>query len=229
LWVDKAEEIDSVISKFQAYTTEHHVEPDSKQYKMQFDPSSVVFTLVTVSRLQTILQRYEKRPFSSKPFYESCVREGRLTFFDGPAILTALTAAFRKISELPGSLRLNLESPPIQKDEVLISLVSSDELKRLYAEFGDSLFFENIRDFLNTPHAKDHPGRTTPNQEIVKTVRACPEKMLSRNNGIVFRAETVTLGEKPNQVNLTRGSIVNGLPDNDVCRAERCFNMLRAR
>lgn len=217
LWVDKAEEIDSIMSKFQAYKAEHHFDADSKQYSMEFDSTAVTFALVTLSRLQNIRQRYEKKSFASRAFYDECIKERRLTFVDGPTVLLALRAAFRKISELPESLRLNLEAPPIQKDGVFISVVSSDELRRLYNEFGDSLFFENVRDFLHTPRGKDRPGRTTPNQEIIKTVSSCPERMLSRNNGIVFRAEAVSPGDVPQAINLTRGSIVNG------CQTTMCI------
>lgn len=70
------------------------------------------------------------------------------------------------------------------------------------------LFFENIRDFLGI--AKDRPGRTTPNQEINRTVLEHPEKMLERNNGIVMRAATLDPGNTDCEVILSMGSIVNG-------------------
>src|SRR6266496_2482329 len=50
---------------------------------------------------------------------------------------------------------------------------------------GDALFFENIRDFLGVT-SQERTGRKTPNKEIIKTVTTEADKMLSRNNGIVF-------------------------------------------
>src|ERR1019366_1851928 len=169
------------------------------------------------TKLSALLDRYGKRAFSSKPFFTKCQSEGRLMFIDGTSILSTLRVAFRKISELPDQLELRLGAPVIQKGDVFISVISGDELKRLYDQFGESLFFENVRDFLQVARGKDRPGRTTPNQEIVKTLTICPDRMLSRNNGIVFRAERVTLGDRTDLLHLSRGSIVNG------CQTTMCI------
>jgi hypothetical protein len=49
LWVDTAEDIDSILSKFEAYQTQHHLDENSTQYAMEFDPSRVSFAVVTLS------------------------------------------------------------------------------------------------------------------------------------------------------------------------------------
>jgi hypothetical protein len=93
--------------------------------------------------------------------------------------------------------------------------VASTEIQKLYQLFGDALFFENIRDFLG--YSEKRSGRTTPNQEIVKTIRDSPDKMLQRNNGIVIRAENVSSGISSKQLIINRGSIVNG------CQTTMCL------
>ncbi len=60
-------------------------------------------------------------------------------------------------------------------------------------------------------------GRTTPNLEIIKTIKNDPEKFLSRNNGLVFGAEFVEPGLNDRQLLLKNGSVVNG------CQTTMCL------
>lgn len=217
LWVDRAEKIDSIVSNFQAYLTTHHSRLSGQQYQFNFDDQSPHFLLITLSRLKGILKRYEDREFASKDFYRQLVTESRLHFIDGNQILSILRAAHRKTSQLPANLILNLETPVIRKDNVFFGIIASTELRALYDQFGDALFFENIRDFLGPAKGRERVGRTTPNDEIIKTITICPDKMLERNNGIVFRADKVELGESDSQLRLSRGSVVNG------CQTTMCL------
>ena len=73
-----------------------------------------------------------------------------------------------------------------------------------------TLFFANVRDFLGVQKGSDKVGRTTPNNEIMKTINTAPEQLLARNNGIVFGVEKVEPGTTPNQLILKNGSVVNG-------------------
>ncbi len=81
---------------------------------------------------------------------------------------------------------------------------------------GDALFFENIRDFLGVT-SQERTGRKTPNKEIIKTVTTEADKMLSRNNGIVFSTSKVELGGSDRRLILHNSSVVNG------CQTTMCI------
>jgi len=216
LWVDRADDIDSVLSKFQAYLAEGQVK--GQQYRLpdlESQPSHCM--LVTLSRLDRILKQYEKRQFASRDFYQRLRAERRLHFVHGHQVFSILRAAYSKVSGLPATLTLNLETPVIYKDNVYFGVISSTGLRALYSQSGDALFFEDIRDFLGPARGRVKEGRTTPNDEIIKTVTTSPDRMLERNNGIVFRADRVEFGEGQSQLILTSGSVVNG------CQTTMCL------
>ena len=213
-WVDRAETIDSVISKFQAYTR-------SMRHGMQtlFDTNdqNLHFMLVTLSPLSGILDRYEKAEYASIDFYRQCDADNRIHFVDGHQILSILRAAYGKLSRLPNDLVLNFTTSYMQMGNVYVGIISNAELKALYAKYGDALFFENVRDFLGVPRTVERLGRTTPNNEIVKTITEYPNQMLARNNGIVFGAQTIEPGGSATQLVLKNGSVVNG------CQTTMCM------
>ena len=214
LWVDRADAIDSVVSKFQAFTTDRIGQQPTL---FDLDSDSTNFLLVTLSTLPGILDRYKKQQYSSKAFYQKCATEGRIHFIDGSQILELLKTAYKKLNQVPTELTINFETAYIQKDNVFIGVISSDELKALHKRFGDALFFENVRDFLGVQPELEKKGRTTPNLEIMKTVKNAPDKMLARNNGLVFGAERVTPGTNERQLVLNNGSVVNG------CQTTMCL------
>lgn len=215
LWVDRAEAIDSIISKFQAYTTKS--EGQSIMELMELEKPKAHFLLVTLSPLAGILERYEKTRLASQEFYRRCKSESRINFIDGYDILQTLKTAYAKINRLPSNLELNFHSLCEPVGNVYIGVMSSSEIKSLYKLFGDALFFENVRDFLGYPKPVGRIGRTSPNNEIAKTITNEPGKLLSRNNGLVFGADKVEKGEKPKQLILTNGSVVNG------CQTTMCI------
>lgn len=217
LWLDRAEKIDSVISNFQAYAIAQQSPISNNQLLFTFDNVPPHFLLVTLSPLEGILKKYESRSFASKDFYRTCVAERRINFVDGRQILEILRAAYLKVNELPTSLVLNLETSVVNKDNVFIGIISSKEIQRLYEIVHDALFFENVRDFQGISLGRERLGRTTPNDEIVKTITTAPDKMLERNNGIVFKANDVKVSDDRRQLTLSRGSLVNG------CQTTMCL------
>ena len=60
---------------------------------------------------------------------------------------------------------------------------------RLYDQFGDALFLENIREFLGVLGQKN--SLTDVNREILETLEEDPVNFLAKNNGITFRASQV--------------------------------------
>lgn len=213
LWVDRADKIDSVISKFQAFI---RMDTDQQPLLFDLDEGTKHFMLVTLSPISGILNSYGRQDYSSKAFYQQCIDENRLHFIDGLEILALLRTAYRKLNQLPNELTINFETPYVQKRDVYIGVISSIELKKLHKQAGDALFFENIRDFLGVK-TRVEKGRTTPNLEIIKTIQDAPDKMLSRNNGLVFGAHKVTPGETDRQLILNGGSVVNG------CQTTMCL------
>lgn len=159
-------------------------------------------------------KKYEQHEYGNKSFYLDLVANKRLHFIDGWEILKILQSTYRKVSDSPIRLVLNLETPVISKGNVYIGIISSKELKHLYDDFNESLFFENLRGFQGL---KSRQGRKLPNIEIVKTITTDPERMLERNNGIVIKASKVELDASKTQLTLTRGSVVNG------CQTTTCL------
>lgn len=217
LWVDRSSMIDTVISKFEAYHQKHFANIDEKgQLALPLEEEgSPHFLLITLSPLKGILESYESKRLSSRHIYDRWIDEQRIHFIDGIQILRELQTAYRKLGEVPVNLTVRLAYRCIEIDNVYLGAISSDELKSLYNEYGDSLFFENIRDFLGV---SDSPsGRTTPNEEILRTITDAPEKMLERNNGIVIRADSVEVADDGKELYLSKGSVVNG------CQTTMCM------
>jgi hypothetical protein len=217
LHIDRADDIDSILSKFQAF-----LEIENKQNQLELFSNSgdavsggTYFLVVTLSPLSGILKKYQEKAYSSRKFYDQCSEEHRIHFIDGNAILNLLVNTYSKLSKVPTNLIINFETQYIHKEDVYIGVISNSELQNLYKQFGDALFFENVRDFLGVSTEK--VGRTTPNLEIIKTIKNEPHRMLSRNNGLVLGAEKVQPGLNSNQLILENGSVVNG------CQTTMCL------
>jgi hypothetical protein len=225
LYIDRVEALDTILSKFEAFQSKYHTDRGTGQGTLAFTDPSVTFFIITLSDVDSIVRRYEKKQLSSRSFYDRLKQSKRLEIVQGSHVLKILRGAYLKMGELPKTLRVHLTSAPLQKDNVYIGIVSSLELKALYAEFGDALFFENVRDFQDPAKVRERTGRTTPNLEIIKTVTEQPGSLLSRNNGIVFRAEAVD-PDGASALVLTNGSIVNGC-QSTMCvvlhATEECF------
>ena len=211
LHIDRADILDSILSKFQAYYQMNHGNQESNpQFTFLNDERLPHFLIATCSVLDGIISNYERRSLSSRFFYNQLKQERHLHFIDGNKLFSLMRAIYSKAFDLPTNLVLNLEGKPINRDNVYLGIMSSETLKSLYDEFGDALFFENVRDFLGLSDAEEEQSVTTPNDEILKTIQNAPEKMLERNNGIVLRADLVVEGEAEHQLKLSKGSVVNG-------------------
>lgn len=218
LFIDRTEDIDLILRKFSEWNAELQLPADTKgQLKLEINPEpiDVHFAVVTLSRLTSLLKKYSEKHIA-EDFYREWTSQGRLHFIDGEYILRILQADFIKRHGAPARIELMLESPPIRKDNVYLSIISSDALRDIHRQFGNALFFENVRDFLGLTN-DDRATRTSPNKEMVKTITAHPEKMLERNNGVVFKASRVEQGSSNTSLVLVNGSIVNG------CQTTTCI------
>ncbi len=136
LWVDRADMIDSVISKFKAFKSK-----DANQLNLfSADAENNHFMLVTLSPLKGILEQYKKKQYSSKDFYDECIAENRVYFVDGHEILTLVKNAYSKLNQVPTDLTINFEVPYISKDNVYIGILSNFELKELHKS-SETLYF----------------------------------------------------------------------------------------
>jgi hypothetical protein len=212
------EEFDNIISKFRNY---EHRSRDQQTPLLPPDEgtaSTNTFFIVTSSKLDGIVKRYRDSALASRQFYERLQSEGRLVLVDGQRILTLLQSLYRKTHIVPTDFELVATVGWLTVGTVRIGTILAHDLVDLYRQCGDSLFFENIRDFLGVTSGKKKAGegRVTVNQDIIATIDEAPEKMLERNNGITFRAEAVEeLGA--NRLRLRNAGIING------CQTTMCL------
>lgn len=209
LWVQSKyrikgkEEFDSIISKFKNRLDANKPFQTSLFPEENLETKQINFQVITLHNLDHILQIYEKSSLASVEFYKRLKSEKRIDIFDGPCILTFLQEAYLKSFVLPSEIELNLVTEYINWQDVYIGVLAGTQLRSLYEIYGDALFFENIRDYLY--FTKDNGV----NKEIQQTVSEEPEKMLSRNNGIVFKASSVKQ-QGATSLKLHEASIVNG-------------------
>jgi hypothetical protein len=162
--------------------------------------------LVTASELSNSLTEYRRSHLASVEFYESLLQSNRLHIWDLSKIYELLRSAYIKSFVLPDDLEIEFAADLVQWQNVHVGILKGEELKRLYKSHGDSLFFENIRDYLYD--SRSHKT-TDVNREIAETLEHAPEQMLARNNGIVFKARVVQ-ADGLRKLRLQEASIVNG-------------------
>jgi len=95
-------------------------------------------------------------------------------------------------------------------------VLAGQRLIDLVSEYGDGLFFENIRDWLGSGD-----DQFSVNNSIIDTIQNEPSKMLERNNGITVRAASVKRSEDGHTLKISRGAIVNG------CQTTMCLWQLK--
>jgi hypothetical protein len=216
------DDFDTIISKFKNFesgrilpnppapTLFPHLEADVKAHPV------VTFAIATSSKLEGILQKYEQSTLASREYYNQLVKQGRLLVVDGPRILTLLQNLYKKTHLIPSDVTLRASNKWIECNGVFQGAISGVDLVELYRNHGDALFFENIRDFLGTTSGKVVTTRSTVNQEIIKTIKEEPGKMLARNNGLTFRASDVKINAG-GTADLSMAAIVNG------CQTTMCL------
>lgn len=209
------DDIDGIISKFRDY--KHSFveisEEDEKPKQLNLleinhPPKTIRFMIVTASDIREILAKYEKSKRPSLAFYKELMTEKSLYVINGPDLIPLLKKTYRKLHILPSDFSIKFAQPYIQMRDVYIGVISGIELNTLYENFGDSLFIENIREFLGS--VKDRSSLTDVNREMLETLENNPERFLAKNNGITFRASEINTDDS-NTIRLTEASIVNGL------------------
>lgn len=242
LTIKKAEEIDTIISKFKDYHDRIHTNKVGQRYMAEFGlpndaarptkrakkpkreltvvetndvvPSDCTFVIVTLSKIKSrILPEYEKSSYTSKNYYIELVNSGRLLILDGPDVFPLAQAAYRKSNILPSNISLSFVTEFIKWNDVYIGVISARELKECYRNYGEAIFLDNIRLFVGYSSKTDREGV---NSSILETAENYPEEMLARNNGITFRATKVSVVNN-RELFLEQGSIVNG------CQTTKCI------
>lgn len=211
-------DFDSIISKFQGFHERHFADSAGPLFahggvSVGNEPA-VYYQIVAGNSLENIIKKYEVSSFSSIQFYQHLRDTKQLEIIDGHKTLDLLRTAYRKANILPSNFEITFETDFIEKDNVYIGVLSGRELRRLYGVYGDSLFYENIRNFLTSRNRPD--TGTAVNEEIIKTVREEPDQFLSRNNGIVFKARGVSRIDN-RTIRLQESSVVNG------CQTTMCI------
>ena len=145
---------------------------------------------------------------SSRAYYDRLMREGRLFVVDGQAAFSALQTAYGRAFGMANEITLFSQTGWIHLGTVRLGVLQADDLIELYSRHGDALFFENIRDWLGPKSGKVAPDQLTVNQEIAETIINEPGRFLERNNGVTFKAASVTADG--NRLVLRDASIVNG-------------------
>lgn len=215
---DKSE-FDTILSKFRDYEAQKLAGKSGlfPSFERDAPDPTTKFMVVTSSKLDGILAAYQSSYLASRPYYDSLVQSGRLIRMDGPRILGVLQKLYRKAHLLPTNIEISATSGWLTVGSVRLGTIRGSDLLSLYEKHGDSLFFENIRDFLGiTSGKKAVSNRETVNDEIIRTIERDPEKMLERNNGITFRAERLEEQSEQKYV-LHNGAIVNG------CQTTMCL------
>lgn len=163
--------------------------------------SNKYFALATMSDLHSaILRRYRDSQRPAAVYFNIWLRENRVAIIDGPAIFSIFHEQYAKTFASPQTQTLQFTSKHVHFANVWLGVIAASELRRIYDLARDSIFFENIRDFI---------GVTDVNQEIARTIQETPERFLEMNNGIVFSTSHVSEIDE-HTLQIDRASIVNG-------------------
>jgi hypothetical protein len=217
LHIREVDEFDSILSKFAAWERAALEDQGTGRNLSLFKDNSgssglgsCHFIIITSSNLERIRLRYETGRLPSLEFYRRIMKDGRLHVIDGPRLLLVLQSLYRQSYLIAPELELQLHAGFLRQHNVFLSILTARTLRALHAQYGNSLFFENIRDFLGISGDHSEKGREHDvNDAILDTLQNHPAKMLGRNNGITFRADDVAvISDK--MLRLVRGSIVNG-------------------
>lgn len=202
-------EIDSIVSKFKDFLSFDQNTLGQNLFGEQEFLANSEFLIISLSKLGTILQKYEASNRSSLSFYNDLKDKKKIRIIDGIQILDILQKAYRKMHIMPSNFELKSDSGFLDKGNVFVGLISSSDLQALYGRFGDSLFLENIREYLGERSGKVDKKRETVNTAIKDTLEVEPNHFLARNNGITFRARKVKKIDDQ-KISLDDASIVNG-------------------
>lgn len=208
------DDIDNILSKFESFT--HKLGQPSLELAVQqlsllteseeeTRSPKLQFYIVTLrSSLDVILSHYENSSFSSLKFYSSLKREDRIHIIDGYGVYNLFLKAYHREFTLPKTVQFQLVSGIVQHESVYVGVMSAQDLVRIYRNSGDGIFFENVRDFIGL--GKNDAREI--NNEIYKTAKKKPERMLALNNGITFKATGLSV--ENDIIYLENAGIING-------------------
>ena len=205
------EELDGILSKFYVYERDLSA-PEEGVLFSEPKPPAVVYIIAAGSDLAGIRRRYVDRKPSSYAFYDQLCQSGRLLFVDGKDMLAWMRRTYARSTTVPASFKLESSEPWLNVGDVHIGVLAGQSLISLVKEYGDGLFFENIRDWLG-----GGGDQLSVNNSIADTIRNEPSRMLERNNGITVRAESVERLDNGRTLMIHRGAIVNG------CQTTMCL------
>ena len=103
------------------------------------------------------------------------VESERLIFANGTDILTWMRNTYARSTTLPASFKLESAKQWLNIGDVHIGVLDGQSLIDLVNEYGDGLFFENIRDWLGGGGEGD---QLSVNNSIAETIRGEPSRML---------------------------------------------------
>jgi hypothetical protein len=210
LKISTTEELDGILSKFYVYERDL-LAPEEGVLFSEPQPPGVIYIIVAGSDLAGIRRRYIERKPSSYGFYEELCQSGRLHFVDGGDMLAWMRRTYARSTTVPASFKLESSEHWLNVGDVHIGVLAGQSLINLVKEYGDGLFFENIRDWLGGG------GDLSVNNSIADTIKNEPSRMLERNNGITVRAESVERLDNGRTLMVHRGAIVNG------CQTTMCL------
>jgi len=205
------DDFDRIISKFQAFeaNTNNTNKPEKKQLDLLSQAENIPETdshyyIATLSDLSFILQKYSQSNLSSISFYERLKSSGRIMVVDGEKLYQIFLSAYRKEVVLPQKIEFKSVGSIVSHENVHVGIMSASELVRIYKNSGEGIFFENVRDFIGLGKSDS----LQINNEIFKTAKDKPQKMLERNNGITFKAKKLSIED--DLIVLEQAGIING-------------------
>jgi hypothetical protein len=168
---------------------------------MIVDRQDIFFAITTISDLQTsIVPNYLRSGKPSVMYFKQWLLEKRIEIIDGPVIWKLFRDWFVKSFGSTQAQTLNFVGSYAKFENVYLGVIAASEVRRIYHETGNAIFFENVRDFT---------GQTDVNEKIAETIQKEPYNFLALNNGIVFSASDVQELDT-STLQLDRASIVNG-------------------
>lgn len=209
--INGVDDFDAIISKFESFEVFINKKTETSLFPLESEKLDN-FAIVTISDINGILKKYQASNRPSTLFYEKLLKGNRIFIKQGSDILRILQDTYRKLYVLPTNVELLSSKNFINFENVWVGFVGTDEIIRIYKQFGDALFWENIREYLGEDSGKtasELRGAETVNRAILYTLQNEPSKFLSRNNGITIRAKKIE-PINDNKVNLIEASIVNG-------------------
>ncbi|MFN9168755.1 MAG: AIPR family protein, partial [Pseudanabaena sp.] len=206
------DDFDGIISKFQAFESNasNTNKPEKKQLNLLSQVEDIPETdfhyyIATLSDLSLILQKYSQSNLASVSFYEKLKSSRRITVVDGEKLYQIFLSAYRKEVVLPQKIEFKSVGSIVSHENVHVGIMSASELVRIYKNSGEGIFFENVRDFIGLGKSDS----LQINNEIFKTAKDKPQKMLERNNGITFKAKKLSI-EEDHLIVLEQAGIING-------------------